>query len=82
METSWSPMDKPDVVERQQAWLKDYHAAMLPFTTGGSYVNFPNRDLPNWAQAYYGSNLPKLSEIKKRYDADNFFRFAQSIPPA
>ncbi|WP_237762918.1 BBE domain-containing protein [Paenibacillus sp. A3] len=53
---------------------------MLPYTFG-QYVNYPNVFDPNWAQAYYGSNLNALRRIKRKYDPDNVFRFAQSIPP-
>lgn len=80
MEAAWGPIDKPDVVKRQQAWLTEYFAAMQKYVLPQSYVNFPNRDLPNWAKAYYGNNLPRLVEVKKKYDPDNIFQFEQSIP--
>ncbi|SEP09630.1 FAD/FMN-containing dehydrogenase [Methylobacterium sp. ap11] len=80
METSWSPLDAPDTVARQQAWLTEYFAAMQRFVKPQSYVNFPSRDLPNWLNAYYGENVGKLCEVKRRYDPDNVFRFPQSIP--
>lgn len=82
METSWAPIDPPDVVARQQAWLAEYFAAMQTFVTPRSYVNFPSRDLPNWARAYYGENLERLQAIKRQVDPGNAFRFPQSIPPA
>ena len=34
------------------------------------------------AQAYYGSNLARLREIKQQVDPDFMFRFRQAIPPA
>jgi hypothetical protein len=82
MESAWAPIDHPDVVKKQQAWLTEYFAAMKPFVLPQSYVNFPNRDLPNWAKAYYGDNLARLMRVKKKYDPGNFFSFEQSIPPA
>ncbi|KMO35654.1 oxidoreductase [Methylobacterium variabile] len=80
IEASWSPLDTPDVVARQRAWLAEYFAAMQPYVQPRSYVNFPSRDLPNWQHAYYGRNLPRLSAVKRQYDPDNIFRFPQSIP--
>jgi hypothetical protein len=45
-----------------------------------SYVNFPSRHLPNWANAYYGDNLPRLMQVKSKYDPGKLFTFEQSIP--
>jgi FAD/FMN-containing dehydrogenase len=72
------PTSKPDphfiaALRRVQTTLKDY-------ATGGAYVNYPDRDLPNWAEAYWGKNLPRLQQIKRKYDSRNLFRHAQSIP--
>jgi hypothetical protein len=80
MEASWSPLDKPDVVRRQRDWLASYYADMQRFLQPESYVNFPNRDLKNWARAYYGGNLERLSQVKREVDPHNLFRFEQSIP--
>jgi hypothetical protein len=82
MEASWSPLDTPDTVKHQREWLTAYFSAMQRYVLPQSYVNFPNRDLPNWAEAYYGSNLSRLRHIKHKYDRCNLFRFEQSIPPA
>jgi hypothetical protein len=80
MEAAWSPLDKPDVVRRQREWLASYYADMQRFLQPESYVNFPNRDLKNWARAYYGGNLERLSQVKREVDPHNLFRFEQSIP--
>lgn len=82
MECAWAPVDKPEVVSAQREWLARYFNAMKPYVLPQSYVNFPNRELDNWARAYYGKNLDNLSKYKKLYDPGNIFRFEQSIPPA
>lgn len=80
MECSWAPIDKPETVAAQERWLAEYFADMQKYVMPRTYVNFPNRNTPNWQQAYYGSNLERLMKIKSKYDPDNLFRFEQSIP--
>jgi FAD/FMN-containing dehydrogenase len=71
-----SPEDDVDHL----GWLAGIRDEMRPFMTGGAYVNSPDRDLADWLHAYYGLNLPRLMEVKRRYDPDEVFRFEQSIP--
>ncbi|WP_035841430.1 FAD-binding oxidoreductase [Kitasatospora azatica] len=65
-----------------QSWLDGVFHAIDPFSNGHSYVNFPDTALTDWADAYYGPNLPRLSRVKRQYDPHGFFRFAQSVPAA
>jgi FAD/FMN-containing dehydrogenase len=78
LQSYWSD---PDDEAANRRWIDETRAALAPFTRG-AYVNYADADLPDWAQAYFGDNLPRLQHVKAAYDPDDVFHFAQSIPLA
>jgi len=56
--------------------------AITPDTGGTGYVNYIDATMPNWGQAYYGANLPRLRSVAKTYDPNGVLTFAQSISRA
>ncbi|TML84717.1 MAG: FAD-binding oxidoreductase [Actinobacteria bacterium] len=60
-------------------WLRAAHADMRPYASGFAYQNYIDPELADWRHAYYGTNLARLEEIKKRFDPNRFFRFPQAI---
>ncbi len=61
------------------AWIERFRVAMGPYVNG-SYINVPDSSI-NDLRTYYGDNLARLQEVKRKYDPENVFRFEQSIPP-
>lgn len=61
------------------AWADDLAEALRPHLTGEVYQNYAHGELADWPSAYYGSNYPRLQQVKQRYDADDFFHHPQSI---
>jgi FAD/FMN-containing dehydrogenase len=78
----YSATDSPAVKAENQRWLRSTVTAMAPFVAPTAYQNYIDPELTDWAQAYYGTNLDRLRAVKRAYDPDNLFRFAQSIAPA
>ncbi len=71
----------PQTTLAASAWL-EHLAGLFSPVTQGSYQNYIDPSLDEWATAYYGANLPRLQRVKRRYDPDDVFHFAQSIRPA
>jgi hypothetical protein len=74
-ETYWTDdTDEP----ANHAWVQAARAALAPYTDG-AYVNYIDADVTD-ASVYYGGNLARLSSVRRTYDPDGYFSFAQSIP--
>jgi FAD/FMN-containing dehydrogenase len=82
MTLEFSPEAAPATIQQHSFWLEQAALALAPSCNGEAYQNYIDPTLKDWEKAYYGSNLARLSEVKHRYDPDDIFRFAQSIPPA
>ena len=76
---SWSQYTESSQIAAGQAWL-EWLGANVFDPTSGAYQNYIDPTLTNWESAYYGSNLKRLVKLKSKYDPDDAFRFAQSIP--
>jgi hypothetical protein len=75
----------PALTERCIGWARRAYGSLLPFAGRQRYINYLDEDdttAGGSLAAVYGPNLPRLREIKKRYDPDNFFRMNLNIPPA
>jgi Berberine and berberine like len=76
---SWSSYTDAAEIAAGQEWLT-WLADNVFDVQSGAYQNYIDPTLSNWQDAYYGSNLGRLAVIKKKYDPNDVFSFAQSIP--
>jgi FAD/FMN-containing dehydrogenase len=64
----------------QRDWMRRLQAITAQDANDAAYVNYPDRDLAQYATRYWGPNLTRLQAVKARYDPGNVFRHAQSVP--
>lgn len=76
---SWGSSSASSEIAAGERWLQWLGAEVFD-AHAGAYQNYIDPTLAQWQRAYYGTNLAKLEKIKTRYDPDNRFTFAQSIP--
>ncbi|SMX50660.1 FAD-binding oxidoreductase [Maliponia aquimaris] len=62
-------------------WLDGLGALATGMGSGRRYQNYPRRGTTDFLDAYFGQNLPRLQQIKARYDPHNMFWFEQSLGP-
>jgi Berberine and berberine like len=81
VEANWEGAEHDD---RNIPWARGCVEDLRPFSTGGTYLNFPGfldeRDAQ--VQAAYGANLERLAQMKRTYDPDNVFRINHNVAPA
>ncbi|MGC0341857.1 FAD-binding oxidoreductase [Streptomyces sp. SLBN-8D4] len=69
--------------ERCVRWVRDVRTEVQPWSTGAVYLNFIGDEGADRVVAGVGTeNTRRLSEVKRRYDPDNVFRFNHNITPA
>jgi len=61
------------------AWARETQAALTPFSTGGSYVNFEDATEGSRVAATYGASYERLVAVKRRYDPANLFRSRRGL---
>jgi FAD/FMN-containing dehydrogenase len=72
-----APLPEKDAAHR---WVARSWGAVHPWASGRVFQNFADPELADWPTAYYGTNYPRLLDVKARYDPTDVFRSHQSIP--
>jgi hypothetical protein len=76
---SWSSYTDAAEIAAGQEWLT-WLGSHVFNPKSGAYQNYIDPTLTDWPTAYYGSNLARLTSVKKKYDPTDVFTFAQSVP--
>jgi len=72
----------PRETDQGIAWARETFASVAPYLAPMRYVNYLEEDATDPAAIAYGANLPRLREIKRKYDPENFFRQNVNIRPS
>jgi FAD/FMN-containing dehydrogenase len=65
-----------------QTYVSEFDRVVQPLSNGCSYQNYPNRQIEDFGNVYFGGNLPRLLQVKRAYDPDNLFTFPQGLGAA
>jgi len=64
------------------AWSKSMLEQFRQYAGGRVYANYMSATGEAVAKSVYGSNYPRLAQLKKKYDPENFFHLNQNVLPA
>jgi hypothetical protein len=67
--------------EAEMAWVDRSWAAMRPFSSQGTYINYLSSDNPVAVKASYGKNYNRLFRLKREYDPSNVFHRNRNVQP-
>jgi hypothetical protein len=79
LQTYWRQASQTDKM------IKAFEEVQQIFYANGikeQYRNYPDNNLKDWENAYYGQNYNRLQKVKSKYDPENILRYEQSITPA
>ncbi len=71
----------PGLANTAISWVEASLAAMKPYSSASTYINYLSSDKPAAVQASYGANYQRLAAIKRKYDPHNVFHHNRNIRP-
>ncbi len=71
----WTSPGEP----QHREWARTAEKALRDYSTGATMVFSLDEETQAVSNAAYGVNYPRLVEVKKKYDPENFFRVNQNI---
>ena len=79
VEARW---EDPAADDEHIEWVREFHRALAPYTTGDVAMNFLTEDEPDARRrAAYGANYERLRRLQREWDPDGRFRMTQTIEP-
>ncbi|WP_158218715.1 FAD-binding oxidoreductase [Roseateles aquatilis] len=63
-----------DLLDADARWANGMRDTMKSWSSGGAYVNYPDKAIANPGDAYYGGNLARLQYIRAAVDPNRVFK--------
>lgn len=76
---AWDPTGNGNGAMHRQ-WVSDLSSVLAPLSLPGGYPNFLTQDDCEQLGSAYGSNAPRLRDLKRQYDPDNVFSSTIPLP--
>jgi hypothetical protein len=64
------------------SWVDGSLAAMRPYLSPGTYINYLSTNSDAAVRASYGQCYQRLAALKRKYDPHNFFHLNRNVRPA
>jgi len=77
VEARW---DDPERDDEHVAWVRSFHEALQPYTTGEAAMNFLTED-DTRIKAAYGDNYDRIAAVKRAWDPDRLFGGSHTVDP-
>ncbi|HRJ52471.1 MAG TPA: FAD-binding oxidoreductase [Candidatus Thiothrix moscowensis] len=71
--------DKASQTKDAEQIVRDIQGQLTAGGITAHYRNYPDVEIKGWETAYYGTNYPRLQEMKRKFDPDNVIRHPQSV---
>lgn len=69
-----------DEFESSKFWMNQFYESVKFMDSGKTYQNYPEVVMDDYLQRYYGDNLERLIEIKRKWDPEHYFNSKMSLP--
>jgi hypothetical protein len=71
----------PAQTNMHRDWARSGEEVLRPFSENAHLLSALDVEAEDVVKTAFGTNLPRLAAIKKKYDPTNFFRVNQNIAP-
>lgn len=68
-----------ELIEQGTMWVDKFYESAKFMDSKRIFPNYPERDITDYLVRYYGTNLERLKQIKKKWDPDHYFNSKQAI---